>query len=68
MIFKKFLSILFFNFIILLTNADNKDVASIFDEIDLSNEKPLKITQLTFMDIISQPEVGTLIMFYAPWY
>lgn len=68
MIYKNFMSIFLLIFIIVLANADDEDVASVFDEIEISNEKPLKLTQQTFLDTISQPEIGTLVMFYAPWY
>lgn len=67
MFYKKFLSIFLLIFIIAIkVNADNQN--NILDEIELSKDRPIKITQQTFMEMISQPELGTLIMFYAPWF
>lgn len=59
---------MFIYLIVIAVEADNQNVVNILDEVEMSKERPIKITQENFMDIISQPEFGTLIMFYAPWY
>lgn len=45
------------------TTADDKhEDASI-----QPNQQPRKIDKDTFLDVIAEPEIGTLVMFYAPW-
>lgn len=40
--------------------TDNSDQ---LDEVD----QPRKIDKDTFLEVIAEPEVGSLVMFYAPW-
>lgn len=37
------------------------------DESGGGLDQPRKINKDTFLDVIGEPEVGSLVMFYAPW-
>lgn len=57
--------------IIIINNLANVSANDEFDENDLTEEnalnQPIKIDKDSFLDVINEPEVGTLVMFYAPW-
>lgn len=59
-----FLSAIFFSNVI-SAELDDHDETNKDDEIN--SEKIIKITKENFLSTLNQPEIGTFVMFYAPW-
>lgn len=58
----------FFVLVLLVSCAHGQEPEEdTIEDFDLSSNKPIKLNKDNFISTISEPESGTLVMFYAPW-